>query len=151
MLTKMTASRKVEDSPTLKRPLTALLIAPNDEMRRNILNGTKKITIREGHRDYQPGLVMICCPVDPFCVEATITDVKHCRLDGVTREEYIANGYKSASEMRDDLRQYYPKIDYYSPVTVIKWDNVGGKLVDDYKMQVSEKGKCCERPFMQIG
>ncbi len=145
----MTASRKEGDSPTLKRPLTALLIAPNDEVRKNILNGNKKITIREGHRDYVPGLVMICCPIDPFCVQANITEVKHCRLDEVTKEEYIGDGYKSASEMRDELRQYYPKIYYYSPVTVIKWDNVRGKLVDDYKLN-SEGSKSSDGSFMQI-
>ena len=132
MITKMTASKKEGDSPTLKRPLTALLVAPNEITWNNIVAGKKKITIREGHRDYQPGLVMLCCHLINKAVQADITDARHCRLDEVTREEYTGDGYKTPSEMRDDLRQCYPSIDYFSPVTVIKWDNVKGKLVDEY-------------------
>lgn len=132
MITKMTVSRKVE-TPELKRPLTALLIAPDKEIRNRILSGDKKITIREGHRDYQPGLVMICCPIEPFCVQAEITDVRHCRLNEVTEREYAADGYESQKDMRNNLRKYYPEMDYNSLVTIIKWDNIIGTAVDEYR------------------
>lgn len=100
-------------------------------MRSNILNGEKKISIREGHRDYRPGPAMLCCHLVPWAVMADITDVRHTILTGVTEEEFRADGYKSFQQMLEDLQQFYPKLECISPVTVIRWDNVRGFLVDN--------------------
>jgi len=117
----------------MKRALRALLISPDEKQREAILSGKKKITIREGHRDYIPGQVLLACPIEPWCVGADINDVRHTTLREVTPEEFIADGYADAIEMLVDLRKYYPQIDANSNVTVIKWDNVRGKLVDEYR------------------
>lgn len=114
-----------------KQPLYALLIAPDHETRRSILYGGKCISIREGNRDYRPGPVMICCHLEPWAVMADITSVRHCALAEVTEEEYEADGFWSHDELLAGLRQYYPNINLDSPVTVIRWNNVRGWLVDN--------------------
>lgn len=74
---------------TLKKPLVALLIAQDREMRQDILEEIKQLTIREGYREgYEIGRpVMLCCEKEPWCVMADITAVRHCLLSEVTEEE----------------------------------------------------------------
>lgn len=114
----------------MKRPLQALLIAQNPKMRLDILTGEKSITIRQGLRDYQPGPVMICCHLDPWCVRAEITDVVHSLLSSVPPEDLASDGYSDVNHAVSDLRRYYPDITGDTAVTVIKWTNVQGKLVE---------------------
>jgi len=118
----------------LRPPLYALLISPDRESRRAILEERKQITIREGWRDYRPDRpVMICCQIEPWAVMADIVEVRHCSLAEVTREEFEADGYATPREMLESLREFYPHLDWTSPVTVIRWANVRGKLVDNWR------------------
>lgn len=114
----------------MKPALPALLISPDVKERLKIMVGKKRITIREGHRDYRPGIVMICCPDVPWIVQATIVDVKHTVLSKVTKEEWEADGYENQEQMLSDLTKYYPAITKESDVTVIKWDKITGKLTE---------------------
>jgi len=120
---------------TLKRPLVALLIAPDREMRHAILEGRKRITIREGYREgYDLGRpVMLCCQIDPWCVMADIAAVRHCLLSEVTEEEWEADGFASREELLTGMQRFYPEMDWNSAVTIISWDNVRGKLVDNWR------------------
>lgn len=122
---------------TPKRPpLVAVLIARDPAMREAIVANRKRITIREGYRLYKPGMtVMICCHLEPWCVQADIVAVRHCQLSKVVQEEWEADGYVSKTQMAEDLRRFYPKITWSSPVTIIKWENVRGQLVDDYNQE----------------
>ncbi len=116
-----------------KRPLVALLIAPDREMRKATLEGRKKITIREGYREYYSGMtVMLCCHLEPWCVMADITAVRHCLLSEVTEKEWRADGFASREELLTGMQRFYPTMTWDSAVTVISWDNVRGKLVDDW-------------------
>lgn len=83
----------------LKHQLQALHIAPDDGIRRAIERGDETIAIREGHRDYRHGPVMICCRIEPWCVMARITEVRHCGLAEATAEECRADGYASRAQM----------------------------------------------------
>jgi len=123
----------------LKRPLQALLIAPDKKMGEDVLSGNKKITIREGWRDYQPALSVLCCPIEPWCVGINITDVKYKSIKEVTPEEYLADGFKSRDELIEGLKKYYPNINLESKVTVICWDKINGKLVDEYNKKWQKK------------
>lgn len=113
----------------MKQPLYAILIAPIKEMRARVLDGRKKITIREGHRDYKRGKVMLCCHLEPWAVSAEITGVRHTTLREVTEAEYEADDFMSCEDMLAGMRRFYPNMTLDSPVTVIWWDNVEGKLV----------------------
>ena len=112
----------------MKNPLYALLVAPIPNMRYDILHGTKKISIREGHRDYRMGKVMLCCHLEPWAVMADITDVRHTTLNEVAEDEYKADGFTNKQDMLNGMQRFYPTMTMDSPVTVIRWDNVSGAL-----------------------
>ena len=114
----------------MKQPLYALLIAPDEEMRYRVETGEKTITLREGHRDYRPGLVMLSCEKVPWAVMADITDVRHCTLRDVTEDEWTADGFVSQADLLTQMRRYYPKLELDSPITVIRWKDARGALVD---------------------
>ena len=114
---------------SLSHPLQALLIA--DEYKEDVITGKKKISIREGMRNYIAGKpFMICDEKTSFCVKADLKKVRHCIADDVTEEEYRADNYASREEMTTDLKRFYPNFTDKSFVTVLSWDNVSGYLVD---------------------
>lgn len=115
----------------MKQPLQALLVANDHGMRTNILYGAKAITIREGHRDYKPGPVMLCCHEVPWAVMADIVSVRHCTLQEVTEEELGDDGFTSHDNMLEGIRNYYSTVTMASPVTVINWTGTRGFLVDN--------------------
>lgn len=119
----------------MKNPLYALLVAPDEQMRLDIVRKIKKISIREGHRDYRLGSVMLCCHWVPWAVMADITEVRHCALREVTKEEYQADGFKTQKTLLEGLKKFYPTMTLDSPVTIIRWDNVCGQLVDYQKAE----------------
>jgi hypothetical protein len=108
----------------MKQALQAILISPNLQVRLDIMLGRKRITIREGHRDYKVGPVIICCHIDPWIVLTKITDVRLTTLSEVTQEELEDDGYTDHRSMLEDLKKYYPEISPDSPVTVIVWGNL---------------------------
>ena len=110
----------------MNQPLYAILISPDRKTRKDILFGKKINTIREGHRDYRTGPVMLCCHIEPWAVMAEITHVRHCKLSEITEEEIRANGHDSMEELLKTLKQFYPRIGPDSPMTIIWWDNISG-------------------------
>ena len=109
----------------MKQALQALLISPDPAARLAIMLGQKRITIREGHRDYRTGPVMICCHIAPWAVLTTITEVKLTTLAEISQEELTADGYTDHDNMLDDLKShYYPNLTMDSPMTVIKWGDL---------------------------
>lgn len=122
----------------MKQPMSALLIAPDHMMRTSVVYGRKTITIREDHRDYRPGPVMLCCHLVPWAVMADITDVRHCTLREVTHEEYEDDGFHSQDDLLQGMQRFYPNMTPDSPVTVIRWEKTRGFLVDystEYRLQ----------------
>ena len=106
----------------MKPPLQALLIA-GEEMRDDVFAGRKKITIREGHRDYQVDKPLIlCCDKLNWATMKTVTGVRHTTLRDVTWPEMSADGFGNYAHMERSLRQFYPQIGPDSPVTVISWN-----------------------------
>lgn len=115
----------------MKRPLQALLIAPDPDMRRAVIDGRKQITIREGHRAYTAGPAALFCHLEPWAVMVDIVDVKHTELRSVTEEEWVADGFTSMADMLAGMRRFYPTMNLDSPVTIIRWANAQGKFIDD--------------------
>jgi len=112
-----------------RRPLYALLIAPDEEERKKIISGEKTATIRTGRRNYNIGTVMLCCHIDPWVVMASIKEVKYCELNLLEEEELNKCGYESVKDAVKKLQKFYPKIEENSYITMITWDNVRGSLV----------------------
>ena len=104
----------------MKRALQGLLIA-GETMRDAVLNDTKKITIREGHRDYTPGPVLIGCHLLNWATIRIIISVRHTTLIRLHPKDWIADGCNSQEELLQMLRQFYPDLNLDSEVTVIEW------------------------------
>lgn len=106
----------------MKPPLQALLIA-GEEMREDVLAGRKKITIREGHRDYQVDKpVILCCDKLNWATMRKVVKVRHTKLGDITDLELRADGFFDQKDMYIGMQQYYPNITMESPVTVISWE-----------------------------
>lgn len=105
----------------MKRALQAILIA-GDVAKADVLYGRKKITIREGYRDYVLGPVLIGCHILSWATMRNITRVQHKTLKEVTVEEYEADGFKTRGDMIKGLKEFYPDINFDSPITIIEWD-----------------------------
>ena len=113
----------------MKTPLYALLVAPDPQMREDILSGKKAISIREGHRGYQTGTpVMLCCHIEPWAVLADITSVRHCQASDLTAEEIRDYGFRGFEDCVSQMRRFYPNFGPHTLVTVIRWANLRGKL-----------------------
>jgi len=126
-----------ENNGELSPPLQAIKIAPDkpgQNQREMILSGEKTLTVRAGSRDHWKGPVMLGCEIEPWAVMAEIIEIRHCLLHDVTDEEVKADGVNGElTGLWADLRKYYPEMTLLSPVTVIRWANVRGKLVNDYR------------------
>jgi len=105
----------------MKRALQGLLIA-GEEARDEVKNGSRKVTIREGHRDHTLGPVLIGCHLLDWAVKAEIISVTHTYLGNVSQQDLEDDGYKNVDEAIEDLSQWYPDIGLESPVTVLRWE-----------------------------
>ena len=119
----------------LRRPLVALLLAPDEEMWERALDGRKRISIREGHRDYRVHeTLMVCCHIRDSAFMATVTGVRHCLLREVTQEECAADGFDSQAALLAGLQAFYPNLTLDSAVTVLRWGDTRGTSVQRYTL-----------------
>jgi len=105
----------------MNRALRGLIMA-DEEMIQATFDGRKKITIREGHRDYSPGPVLIS---DKDLTKTTIkhiVNVRHTTIAELEKEELNDDGYDDWISAVNCLSQWYPKINWNSEVTVIRWE-----------------------------
>ncbi|MEK7546465.1 MAG: ASCH domain-containing protein [Patescibacteria group bacterium] len=114
----------------MHRALQALLFAPDVALWSDIILKRRTATIREGHRDYRQGPVMLCCHIASACVMAEVGEVLHCRLDEVSDLKLRQAGYESCEELLAGMRRFYPKIQPGAGVTVIAFSDLKGTLVD---------------------
>ena len=105
----------------MKRALRAILIAGR-KMEEDVRYNKKKITIREGHRDYNEGHVLIGCDKLDWCVMRTIISVRHTTISEITKEECKDDGFYDHTQLIETLKGFYPNINWNSPVTVIRWE-----------------------------
>jgi len=89
-----------------------------------VVSGEKRITIRPGYRDFEPGEVIRIENAedsDQF-VERTVFEVlKFFRACMMPRRYYKEDGFGSDFEMYDVMRRFYSDFNELSPVTVIYW------------------------------
>jgi hypothetical protein len=126
-------------SKNLKPPLYSLFLAAEEAMWEDTIFGRKRITVREGHRDYRAGRPMVLVTPDVSCaVMVDIIEVRHCLLRELTAEELAADGFRDHGHAVAELRRFYADISLEAPVTAIRWDNVRGQMVDHYHQNPKE-------------
>ena len=106
----------------MKRPVQAILMQVKHH--RDCEKGVRAIKIMEGHRDYIEGFLLLCCHKTCWCMEVHVTEVKHTTLQEIEPVDFAQDGYKSRADVLMNMSQYYPRIDWASPVTVVKWKRV---------------------------
>jgi len=111
--------------------MQAILVANDEKMRHDIISGKKKITIRKGRRDYNKGPVMLCCHLEPWAVLADITSARQAPLQDVDLKELQDDGFRDWPDLYAGLSKYYPDLSPKSVVTIVRWNNVRGKLVEE--------------------
>lgn len=102
----------------MKRALQAILMAGED-MRDITMDGSKKITIRTGTRDYTPGPVLCGCHILNWACMREITFVRHKKFGEITVDECKADGCENLEELRRLLARFYGEIKNDEPMTVI--------------------------------
>jgi len=107
----------------MDRALRGLIMA-DDDMIQATFDGRKCITIREGHRDYSPGPVLIADKDLTKAIMKKITNVRHTTIGELTQEELHDDGFTDWRSAVNCLSQWYPNITWRSEVTVIRWENV---------------------------
>jgi len=103
--------------------MQAMLI-DGESNRDAILSGAKKLSIREGHRLYSFGSVLLGYVKDEFSPWAHVAYIHHViwtTLDEVKPEHLKEEGYDSLCEAVKDLSTHYPDINPQSKVTVVRW------------------------------
>jgi len=105
----------------MKKPLQAILIA-SEQMRDDTKSGKKKVTIREGHRDYVCGPVLLGCHIRDWAYMAEINSVVHTTLGCVDAKDLVDDyGSPSHENAVKVLSEWYPNINLDSEVTVVRW------------------------------
>lgn len=116
----------------MRRPIQALFLAADPKEWKSTLRGVKRISLREGHRDYKSGTLVICCPELSLAILVNVIEVKHTTLGEITEEEYKADGFKDKEDLILGMRKFpgYENLSWQSEMTVIRWENARGFLVD---------------------
>lgn len=87
----------------------------------SVLDGTKRVTIREGHREVSIGPLTFVSPTHPLDTFAPVyvQYVRHIKVSELAQRECIADGVNSPAEMVTLLETFYPGITIDSDITVI--------------------------------
>ena len=105
----------------MKRALQGLLIA-GERMKNDVLSGVKKITIREGYRDYTKGPVLIGCHILNWVTMKNIIRVERTKLSDINIEDIEKDGFIDHIHALGVLKKFYPNMTLNSDVTVIEWE-----------------------------
>lgn len=106
----------------MKPVLQGLLIA-GEQQKQDILNGTKRATIREGWRDYRiDENILIGCHILNWCILSKVTYCHRLTLKDLTIDMLESDGYSSLQQAIEDLSKYYPNINENSLITYIEWE-----------------------------
>lgn len=107
----------------MKRALQAILIA-GEQAKNDVLNGTKIITIREGHRDYTNGPVLIGCHILNWATMKNIVRVELTTLKNVSLDDIMKDGFVDHNNALNQLRKFYPNMTMDSEVSVVEWGRI---------------------------
>lgn len=98
-------------------------ISFNESLCPYIANGSKKITLRNGHwtKIVVNEWVKLRCSTSGKQFKAQITQVRHTTWGGITATEYTSDGFKDQQHMITFMQQFYPGITLTDKATVFYW------------------------------
>ena len=89
-------------------------------------SGSKTTTVRRGRRDPELGPVELS---DGESVEVSeIVEIRHLRLERLTDQDAVNDGFGSKSELLEALQEFYPDLGEEDEVTILVFggDRVSG-------------------------
>lgn len=96
-----------------------------DELFFRIFDGTKSSTIRKGKRDIDKGfLAFTSTGQKHFGIVVNVTGSISKKLNELSQNELVSEGYSSLNELKQSLEQYYSDIDDNTLVTIIKFEYI---------------------------
>ena len=87
-----------------------------------IESNDKKVTFREGLRDFREGRVILFNLEKSWCISRNITKVDFIKLKDVPEDVIKKDGYVDFNDALLGMRKYYPNITPDSMVTLTYWD-----------------------------
>ena len=122
----------MEDS---SKPMFALLIPRDEKLRQDIVSGKVTAIIVKDYRGYVPDHeLMLCCNLELWSVLVDVVEVSCMRFYGISQRNIQPAGYNTREEMMRRLKELDSSVDEpSSPFTIIRWENVRGRLVDDFR------------------
>lgn len=87
----------------------------------SVLDGTKTVTIREGHRPITLGPLVFVSPTNPTDTTAHVyvQHVRHITIAELSQRECLADGVNNPEEMVTLMETFYPGIAIDSKITVV--------------------------------
>lgn len=101
--------------------ITELKLAP--DLMEHVYDGTKRITIRTGHRNIIAGQKLIIENAEEASdwTEVYPHTIVHTSLKHVNEDYLGADGFLDPHDAAEKMKRFYPTISVDSPVTVIIW------------------------------
>ncbi len=124
-------------------PIYGLALPPNHDPRA-ICRGDVTAAILPTPRDYHEGAKMlISCPYgdDPWTAVAEIVSVRIRKLKDLRKKEYLATGFVCQDELFQWFAEQYKGLTPDTEVTLIRWTNIHGAIVDQVKRLDRSKPK----------
>lgn len=92
-----------------------------DHLFASVEDGTKTVTIREGHRPITLGPLTFVSPTNPLdtWVHVYVQHVRHITIAELSKRECLADGVNNPEEMVTLMETFYPGITIDSKITVI--------------------------------
>lgn len=87
-----------------------------------ILSGAKTTTVRNGIREYKPGVYKAYTPDKSKHITIHINRTEVTTFGKISDETAKTDGYTNADELKDDLLKFYPQLTQDSPVTIVYFE-----------------------------
>lgn len=102
-------------------------MALNSRFFPDIRTGSKTSTVRKGKRNVRVGERLVLTDNSRNRIEVEVSQVDFKRLDELTDDDARRDGFGSARDLAEVLREFYPRIRPQDVLTV-----VGFVMVDDF-------------------
>jgi len=96
------------------RPIQETTLRLADDLIDGILDGSKRVTLRKGYRDFTENITIAGYP-------AVVESVKHYTLETCPLEVLQDDGFQDVDDAIQGMMRHYPDITGKSPVTVVRF------------------------------
>ena len=114
--------------------LSALLVLPDQIKIDDILSGNVTIIVTERCYDFKAGKPLILFNhLEGWVIMVDMVEVAHRLFSEITSEECQAAGFTKRLDFLDSLNISKRNLSLSSKITILKWANTRGRLVDTHR------------------